>query len=101
MSNRLYSLLLSRPVLTFLIAGLSFALFGLVSFNLVYLLKANLMLFLDYGTMVIGDGALQQLGELVCYGYLSLAFYLLFKTCEHALVERIGHPPQAPRHFQD
>jgi hypothetical protein len=80
-------------VVTFLLLGLSFGLFGLVSFNLIYLFKANLALFIDYGVMVIGDGALQQLVELVCYGYLGLAAYVLFKTCEHSLVDHfLAHP---------
>lgn len=79
---------------TFLLMGVSFGLFGLASFNLVYLFKANLTLFLDYGVMVIGDGALQQLVELIGYGYLGLGAYVIFKICEHALVARalMGHP---------
>jgi hypothetical protein len=77
-----------RPRLTFALAGAFFMLFGVSSVNLFVLLQKNIELFLDYGLMVIADGALQQLVELVSSAYLSLLFYLLFKVCERILVER-------------
>jgi hypothetical protein len=80
-----------RPVLAFALMGLSFVLFGVTSLNLVYLFKANISLFLDYGWMVVRDGALRQLCELLGYGYLSLIFYLVFKCCEHQLVHYFTH----------
>jgi endonuclease III len=52
-------------------------------------------LFIDYGRMVVVDGALLQLGQLMGYGYFGLLFYGLFKTCEHVLVHGLaGEPPQ-------
>ena len=78
-----------HPWLAFVVMGLSFSIFGILSLNLIYLLKSNVELFLDHGTMVIEDGALEQLLELIGYGYLSLAFFLLFKVCEHTLVIRL------------
>ncbi len=39
--------------------------------------------------MVIADGALEQLVDLVGSVYLSMVFYLLFKVCERILVERV------------
>ncbi|MEC5387960.1 hypothetical protein VVD49_19660 [Uliginosibacterium sp. H3] len=71
--------------------GLSFALFGLTSLNLIYLFKANISLFLEYGWMAARDGALRQIFELVGYGCLSLMFYLVFKCCEHQLVSYFTH----------
>ena len=53
------------------------------------LLKANIDLFVEYGLMVIGDGALEQLVDLLGSAYLSMAFYTLFKVCERILVERL------------
>lgn len=76
--------------LTFIAMGLAFFLFGIFSLNLILLLKTNIDLFLQYGTMVIEDGALRQLIELIGYGYLSLTFYLLFKACERILVDRLA-----------
>jgi ribose 1,5-bisphosphokinase PhnN len=87
--NRLKPWLYRHYGWTFVLMGLSFLAFGILSLNLIYLIKANIELFLDYGTMVIADGALRQLLELLVYGYLSLAFYLLFKACEHILVIRL------------
>jgi len=80
-----------RPFLAFALMGLSFVLFGLTSLNLIYLFKANISLFFDYGWMVVRDGALRQLFELLAYGYLSLMFYVVFKCCEHQLVHYLTH----------
>src|SRR5215510_16076417 len=78
-----------HPRLTFVLMGVWFLLFGVTSVNLFVQLKANIDLFLEYGLMVIEDGALQQLGELLGWTYCSMIFYLLFKLFERILVERI------------
>jgi hypothetical protein len=87
MLKRLRHFLQRHYGLTFVLMGITFFLFGLLSLNLIYLFKSNIDLFLQYGTMVIADGALRQLFELIGYGYLSLAFYVMFKACEHILVD--------------
>ena len=92
MRRYLVAALYWRGWATFLLMGVSLVLFGITSFNLFFLFRANINLFLDYGTMVIAEGALLQLAELIVYGYLSMAFYLVFKACEHVLVERICAP---------
>jgi hypothetical protein len=97
MQNRLKHWLYRHYVCTFILAGLSFLMFGVFSLNLIYLLKSNIELFLDYGTMAIEDGALLQLLGLLGYGYMSLAFYLLFKACEHILVMRMTEDDQADK----
>ena len=81
--------LFRNPLLTFVLLGVFFLLFGLTSINLFFLLKANLYLFLEYGLMVIDDGALEQLAELLGSAYLSMLFWLLFRICERILVERL------------
>ena len=81
--------LFKRPRLTFLLMGVLFLLFGVSSVNLFVQLKANIDLFLEYGLMVIADGALQQLAEILGSTYLSIVFYILFKLCERILVERL------------
>jgi hypothetical protein len=98
--TRLKAFLANHVLWTFLLMGLSFGLFGLATFNLLYLFKANLNLFIDYGAMVIGDGALRQLFELIVYGYLGLGAYLFFKVCEHALVDHFlaGHIVPRPEY---
>ena len=89
MRTQLIDVLWKRRWLTFLLMGLFFLLFGAMTVNIFVLLKANIDLYLDYGTMVIADGALLQLAELIGYGYLSMLFYVLFKACEHVLVTHL------------
>ena len=90
MWDRIRRRLYRHAWLTFIVMGLSFLMFGLLSLNLIYLIRSNIELFLEHGVMVIEDGALQQLLELLAYGYLSLAFFMLFKVCEHVLVKRLA-----------
>lgn|SRR5512147_707822 len=81
--------LFRHPRLNFTLMGAAFLLFGVTSVNLFVLLKANIDLFVEYGWMVVADGALQQLVELLGSAYLSMLFYTLFKVCERVLVERL------------
>jgi len=78
-----------HPRLTFAAMGASFLMFGVTSVNLFVQLKANLDLFLEYGLVVIEDGALRQLVEILVWTYCSMVFYLLFKLFERVLVERL------------
>jgi len=89
--------LFRRPRLTFVLMGVFFLLFGVTTVNLFVLLKLNIDLFLDYGLMVIADGALEQLVDLLGSAYLSMVFYLLFKVCERILVERVTAKRFGPR----
>ena len=89
MRKTLVRFLLQHGGFTFLLMGFFFFLFGVTSLNLFVLLKANINLYIEHGTMVIADGALRQLIELLSYGYLSLLFYILFKICENLLVSRL------------
>src|SRR5207237_9410332 len=94
--TRLIDVLWTHRWLTFLLMGLFFLLFGAMTVNIFVMLKANIDLYLDYGTMVIADGALVQLAQLIGYGYLSLLFYVLFKACEHILVTHLtGDGPKS------
>ncbi len=81
--------LMRHPLLTFVVMGLSFLLFGLVSLNLIHIFQASIELLLEYGRMALWDGGLQQLLELLLSGYFALAFYIAFKVCEKALVDRL------------
>jgi hypothetical protein len=89
MRTHIKNYLHQHALFTFFLMGLAFFLFGVFSLNLIYLLKSNIELFLEYGSMALVDGALRQFVELIGYGYLSLGFYLLFKACEKILVERL------------
>ena len=91
--RRWIDFLYRHPKLTFLLMGMFFLAFGFTSVNLFVVLKANIDLFLEYGAMVIADGALQQLVEIIGSSYLSIVFYVLFKVCERILVERLTGQP--------
>lgn len=96
--KRLNAWLYRHAVITFILMGVSFFVFGVLSLNLVYVLKSNIELILDYGAMVIADGAGRQFLELIAYGYLSLAFFMAFKSCEHILLTRLTEHSPADRH---
>lgn len=85
---------LSRRWLTFVVMGLAFFVFGSGSLNLFFLLKANGELLVEHGWQAAMDGAAQQLVELLINGYLSMAAYVVFKACEHALVHGLVHAPE-------
>ena len=76
---------LTRPWLTFVVMGLAFFCFGMVTLNLLHLLRANADLIVDNGVMALADGGARQLIELVVDGYLAMLAYVVMKTCEHAL----------------
>ena len=76
---------LTRPWLTFVVMGLAFFCFGMVSLNLLHLLRANADFLLDNGFMGFVDGGGRQLFELIANGYVAMLAYVVLKTCEHAL----------------
>ena len=88
--NLFRRIVLSRIWATFLVLGMAFFIFSVSSLNLVRLLSGNLALLAEYGWMAVRDGALRQLAELVVTGYLSVAAYVVLKTCEHRLSHWLG-----------
>jgi len=91
MNTLFQRLVLSRLWLTFLLLGLSFFAFGAGTVNLGLLFLANARLLRDFGWQAVMDGALAQLAQLVITGYLSIAAYVVFKTCEHRLSNWLGN----------
>jgi hypothetical protein len=87
---RLLNRLFHGPAwLTFLAMGVAAGGFALCSFNLFELFRANLGLLATYGAMAVFDGGLLQFVELAAWGYLALAFYVVFKGCLDGLLHRI------------
>jgi hypothetical protein len=76
---------LARPWLTFVVMGLAFFCFGMVTLNLLHLVRANANLIIDNGVMALADGGARQLLELVVNGYVAMLAYVVMKTCEHTL----------------
>ena len=75
--------------LTFLFMGLAAGGFTLCSINLLSLFQANFNLIATYGAMAAFDGGILQFLELTAWGYLALAFYVVFKGCLDGLLQRI------------
>jgi hypothetical protein len=91
--SQFFRWLVRHWIATYILMGMGFVLFGAASLNLVQMFSANIAFLSNYGLDAIQDGALMQLAELVFSTYIAVAFYLLFKTCEHALVQRVAHHP--------
>jgi hypothetical protein len=75
--------------LAFLCMGLAAGGFTLCSLNLLSLFEANFHLIATYGAMAAFDGGILQFVELTAWGYLALAFYVVFKGCLDGLLHRI------------
>ena len=83
--------MVSHSKSTFLLMSFSFVAFGVLSLNLISYIAANANYILTYQWMALTDGGAQQLLEIWLTTFLALGCYLVFKLCEHALVERIAH----------
>lgn len=81
---------LSRSWLTFLVLGIAFFVFGAGTYNIFVLLRANVDLIAHNGWQALMDGAARQFVELLATGYLSMAAYVVFKTCEHRLAHDLA-----------
>jgi|EndMetStandDraft_4_1072995.scaffolds.fasta_scaffold1470452_1 hypothetical protein len=102
--GRLYAFLLAHWGLAFVVFGISFVAFGLLSLNLLHMLAANFEFLSMYGVQAVRDGGLRQLLEIVASGFVAAACYLVFKLCEKVLVERLaalGAPRGAPVHLTE
>ena len=100
--GRLYAFLHAHWWLAFVVFGVSFVAFGLLSLNLIHLFAANFEFLSMYGVQAVRDGGLRQLVEIVVSGFVAAAFYLVFKLCEKVLVERLaalGAPRGARSHI--
>jgi hypothetical protein len=92
-----HRVVLARRWLTFFVMGLAFFVFGTGTVNLFFVLQANWNFLAEHGWDAVADGGLQQLAELLVLGYVSLAAYVLFKSCENALVHHLCDRPPDPQ----
>ena len=88
--SRFYTFLLHRWWLALILLGLSFAVGGLLTLNLLYTLSANFSFLSMYGVDAVRDGGLMQLAGAVLQWYAAAACYVLFKVCEKVLVELLS-----------
>lgn len=75
-------------LLVFLLAGTTAAVFAFVTASLFTEAMASLRLLREFGGLAIQHGALVQVAQLLLWGCLSLACWLVFKICEHDLEDR-------------
>ncbi len=76
-------------LLTFMIMLCMALIFGLCSFNIFFLAKANITLVLDFGLTALADGAFIELLMLSLYGIISLACFLIFEACKDILIKKM------------
>lgn len=92
---RLLNRLFHGPAwLTFLVMGVAAGGLALCSFNLLFLFQANFRLLFIYGAMAALDGGILQLIELIFWGYLALACYLVVEGCLDGLLQRVHRARQ-------
>lgn len=90
--TRLHAWLQTHALACFLLMTAAFLVFGLLSLDLVRLVSANARFLAGTGWMGLWeDGGLRQLLELCLNALLAIAAYLVFKLCEHVLVQRLAH----------
>lgn len=94
MKTWFHNVILRRRWTTFVMLGLSFFVFGVTSLNLLFIARSNFDLIVEHGWQALADGGAQQLLEVLANGYLSMAAYVVFKTCEATLVRWLVEPPQ-------
>jgi hypothetical protein len=87
----LYAWLRRHGLPCFLLLTVSFIGFGAMSLDLVRLLTANAGFLLAHGWVGLTEGGFLQLAELSGKALAAMACYVVFKLCEHALVDRLAH----------
>lgn len=75
--------------LTFALMVLSFLIFGAASVNLAQTFLLDIRLIQEHGFLVLKDGAFDQLIELFSMAAFSVSFYMVFKSCEAVLLQKI------------
>jgi len=87
--QRFLSDIFNGPIwLPFLLMGVFGGISAITSYDLILLFSANFSFVSRYGVMALKDGGLLQLAELIGCGYVSIAFYILFKGCLYGV---LGH----------
>ncbi|MDA7088440.1 hypothetical protein PH586_18830 [Pseudomonas sp. SA3-5] len=77
-------------LVSFLLMTVSFLVFGYLTIDLVQLLSSNAAFIVRHGWLALMSGGLLQFAELTLTALLAMACYLLFRLCEHALLQRLS-----------
>lgn len=82
-------------LVSFFLMTASFLAFGYLTIDLVQLLGSNAAFLVRHGWLALMSGGLLQFGELTLLALLAMACYLLFRLCEHALLQRLSSSARA------
>ena len=86
--KRLFTISGYPALFVFTLAGVSLAVVGYATYNLLSLSMANLDFLREHGWLAVTSGGLVQFLEILLSGTVALAFFLLFKICESELIAR-------------
>ncbi|MBC7728497.1 MAG: hypothetical protein H7242_12965 [Microbacteriaceae bacterium] len=89
--SKLYDWQLRHGIPCFALMTLAFVVFGLLSLDLVKLVLANAGFLWHAGWHGLMAGGFAQLLELGLSAAAAIASYLVFKLCEHVMVDRLAH----------
>ena len=70
-----------------LIMCISVFVFTASSYNLFVMLSENFRFLAEHGAMAIMHGGLLQLVQLLGYCLISATAYIIFRACEHVLID--------------
>ncbi|MEO4047415.1 hypothetical protein AAFN46_10045 [Pseudomonas sp. CAU 1711] len=88
--NSLYRWLHQHPVLSFLLMTASFLAFGYFTIDLVRLIGSNAAFIVKHGWLALMSGGLLQFIQLTLKALLAMAFYLIFRLSEQAVLKRLS-----------
>ncbi len=72
----------------FVLAGVSLAVVGYATVNLLTLSMANLNFLREHGLAAVMTGGLVQTLQILLSGTVALVFFLVYKICESELIAR-------------
>jgi hypothetical protein len=98
LTYQFHSIVLKRAWLTFVVLFSSFGLFGAGTLNLFHMFSDNWDTIIKQGLMAFVSSPALQLLDLLFTLILSMFFYVIFKICEHSLVNRFLHPTDKHPH---
>ena len=89
--SRLFAWLVCHSLATYILMAVSATLFGVLSLDMAHYVSANAEYLLENRWVGVLEGGFAQFIDLWTKILLGTAAYLVFKLCEHALIERVAH----------
>ena len=89
MKKILKYIIIKHWALILLIMCVSVFILTMSSYNLFFLLTANIKFISEHGLFALSEGGLMQFVELAGLMIISAVFYIIFKSCERVLVDKL------------